>query len=1007
MKRFARSLLLAALVLRASFLVAETGSNEQTTPSPTLGKVTADSLLDGREAPKPTIDELRTKAEKGDAKAQLSLGLVYAEGTGVAQNDAEAVKWFRKAAELGNAVAQVYLGIEYANGKGGKGHVAKNMAEALKWLRKAAEQGYVIAQLRLGEIFDEGQGVTKDPTEAVKWWTRAAEQGDGDAIRALAFHWSLESLDEKRSEKVSPKDLAEAVRLFRIVAEKGDGYAQNWLAEAYSKGLGAVKDESIAVQWWEKAATNGVIFAQNKLAEAYLTGRGEQKNRAKALEWHRAANEQVMGEYPVSLGFDYFSKSRAEQDQQPDSYVDVIRKDAETGDGHSQWVLGQLLAKGKGVPQDCVTAISWIRKAADQEHWKPARVPVSSEDDKRLEAGLAKAQFCLGLAYELGDLAASKTGLKEDMDEAARWYRKSSEKGDKDAEFAFGRVCYAGRGTKQDFSEAAKWFKKAAEQGDADAQVQFGIACAFGDGVEQSDANAVKWLRKAAYHNNQDGKDALENLLNNGDGIQDEDTENAKRLRDAADKGDAGAQLELGRAYASGTGVGKDKSEALNWYRKSAEVGNPKAEELIGEAYQYGSGVGADDAEALKWYRRSADHGNTKALLDMAVMFEIGSDAVPRDSIKELKCYREAAELGDASAEWALGWRYIHGEEVPEDAVEGLAWIKLSAVGGDDTLVNGRDGLEKRANLKTLLLAEQRSRAISRGIEERQAHKNRSQSLSVGVTAETAVSKSSGIEATGADKDEAAAILAELKARADKGDVGLQRKLADAYVYGSGVPKDTAEAAKWYRKLADGGDVRAQVELGDLSLTVEGDKNYSPVPDERKAEAAKWYQKAAEHYREAAENGDPKAQLQYGEMWEKIAKARLKNYSDAEYSTDYREAALWYLKAAYMGQTSAQERLAYLYLLGQGVKQNDIEGTAWQIVAAAAEPNEIMRDATLDQLRENEIDIGPDKMRRAKERSKEIVAEIDATKARDDAVKKRSLEQGGDSESTPRSSVVR
>ena len=48
-------------------------------------------------------------ADQGNAKAQNNLGLMYDEGTGVPQNYAEAVKWYRKAASQGDAVAQSNL----------------------------------------------------------------------------------------------------------------------------------------------------------------------------------------------------------------------------------------------------------------------------------------------------------------------------------------------------------------------------------------------------------------------------------------------------------------------------------------------------------------------------------------------------------------------------------------------------------------------------------------------------------------------------------------------------------------------------------------------------------------------------------------------------------------------------------------------------------------------------------------------------------------------------------
>ncbi len=45
----------------------------------------------------------RVWADQGDADAQYSLGVMYDLGQGVAQDDAEAVKWYRAAAEQGVA----------------------------------------------------------------------------------------------------------------------------------------------------------------------------------------------------------------------------------------------------------------------------------------------------------------------------------------------------------------------------------------------------------------------------------------------------------------------------------------------------------------------------------------------------------------------------------------------------------------------------------------------------------------------------------------------------------------------------------------------------------------------------------------------------------------------------------------------------------------------------------------------------------------------------------------
>ncbi len=59
----------------------------------------------------PDVEAVRLAAEQRDAQAQYNLGVLYAEGRGVPQDDAEAARWFRLAAEQGLADAQANLGL--------------------------------------------------------------------------------------------------------------------------------------------------------------------------------------------------------------------------------------------------------------------------------------------------------------------------------------------------------------------------------------------------------------------------------------------------------------------------------------------------------------------------------------------------------------------------------------------------------------------------------------------------------------------------------------------------------------------------------------------------------------------------------------------------------------------------------------------------------------------------------------------------------------------------------
>lgn len=57
-------------------------------------------------------------AQKGNAKAQYNLGVIYSNGLGVNLNYVEAVRWYRLAAEQGIPQAQSNLGVMFANGRG-------------------------------------------------------------------------------------------------------------------------------------------------------------------------------------------------------------------------------------------------------------------------------------------------------------------------------------------------------------------------------------------------------------------------------------------------------------------------------------------------------------------------------------------------------------------------------------------------------------------------------------------------------------------------------------------------------------------------------------------------------------------------------------------------------------------------------------------------------------------------------------------------------------------------
>ena len=117
------------------------------------------------------------RRDQGHAVARYTIGSMYANGAGVAKDEAEAIKWYRRAAENGHAGAQFNLGTIYGEGRGAQ----KNDVEAIKWYRLAAEQGDASAQLILGLMYRGGEGVPQDYVSAHMWFNLSAAHGDQEA----------------------------------------------------------------------------------------------------------------------------------------------------------------------------------------------------------------------------------------------------------------------------------------------------------------------------------------------------------------------------------------------------------------------------------------------------------------------------------------------------------------------------------------------------------------------------------------------------------------------------------------------------------------------------------------------------------------------------------------------------------------------------------------------------------------------------------------------------------
>ena len=294
-------------------------------------------------------------------------------------------------------------------------------------------------------------------------------------------------------------------------------------------------------------------------------------------------------------------------------------------------------------------------------------------------------------------------------------------------------------------------------------------------------------------------------------------------------------------------------------------------------------------------------------------------DAIPEDLITK-------AENGDTTTQYELGKLYLSRK----DTAGALKWFRQAAEKGD-----------ARAQYEV-------GRICNRTDKEEEAHEWMAKAANQGYApAQCAVGASFGFFSP-----EGAVWF---RKSAEQGYAMAQNILGMMYQNGwGGLTQSAEEAVKWYRKAALRGYAAAQDALGSMYKNGIG----VSVDD---AEAVKWY-------RDAAEQGYADAQFDLGIMY-------ANGYGVQQ---DGNAAKQWFFKAAMQGNGNAEGAVSAVYSRGMGVAKDEVESLAWAYVAEAS--GQKKAEGIIKYLERDAL--GPNEVAKAKDRSQDISAEIQANEAR-------------------------
>lgn len=225
----------------------------------------------------------------------------------------------------------------------------------------------------------------------------------------------------------------------------------------------------------------------------------------------------------VAAGITYYEGSGV-----PKNYPEAMKwflKAANQGNADAAAMLGMMYEAGEGVASDSAEALKWYRIAAkkgnktaqarvealEAAQQATAEIAVLDTEMTALEkekTALEKELEAMKL-FETGAKYLQGEGVPQSMEEAAKYFRLSADKGSADAAKAMKLMFEAGAVVLATDPEALKYFRDSPKQTDADVFYMLGMSYDMGI-IPDKGGEAKRWLRKAADLGHQEAKTYLQ-----------------------------------------------------------------------------------------------------------------------------------------------------------------------------------------------------------------------------------------------------------------------------------------------------------------------------------------------------------------------------------------------------------------------------------------------------------------------------------------------------------------
>lgn len=280
--------------------------------------------------------------------------------------------------------------------------------------------------------------------------------------------------------------------------------------------------------------------------------------------------------------------------------------------------------------------------------------------------------------------------LRRDKDYAEKVFEEvklCAENGDAKCMNGVGRFYNSGLVVDKDYSKAMQWYEQASTQGYYPAARNQAILYIKGNGIEKNIEKAIEIANTLRDNNPMLYYAVLGDIYR----IEEKPEIAVEYYMNAANLGDATSEYFYGTYLFQGKVCKRNVILGVKYLRSAAKKGHAVANLQMARIFELGSDearVKQSDAQSVKKYKIAARKGSKKAQRKLAEIYKEGLLGVDKNPKESFNWYLILAESGDTSAAFNVAYSYASGTGVDKNYEEAVKWYKVAVDSGSVAAMN-------------------------------------------------------------------------------------------------------------------------------------------------------------------------------------------------------------------------------------------------------------------------------------------------------------------------------